>query len=728
MTTLIFTLRGLDGEVIPNTEFKIIAGYPDDAFDPDLEIPSSQTFTTDGLGQATVELAAINLPYYVSKATNSIDDYIAFKLYVPESDVPLSAEFLYVDLGTHLHTLADKSMYTFIEAKVAVFNAVEQTVALAAGAAASASAASVSAAAALVSENAAEAAKIAAEAAADAAEESAAVVATHIAGLRATVGAFDGQLAFVSGYYSVGDGGGGFFRWNSASTSTDDGGITIKATASTTGRWVRIYSAPIDARWFGCKGDGSTDDYAGLSAASAAAAGGALYIPEGNYYVTNTIPLYSKTTYYGDGQNSTVITQTSANAPVMASTGYLGGASPTGDCIVRGLRVVGNTAIGSSNHGIVLRDYYSRIEHVRAAVTGGDAIHITTRTSAGTAIGGTLVENRIIDVDISDPVGYGIYVGELDNNKLTDGFIVNATINLSATSPDGIFIGSSAGWALSNIHVYGSPTAYALRVANAYHTNLSNIYVEGFTEAALYAPRIQRALAISNFTAKNEQAGKPAIRLDKSSLVTTTKVSISGLCVVNDSAADVYAIKTDTSSIYVSLGDHVLEQKNTGLITLLDMTTPSRCLRVTDAAIDGELRESTNKRSLIYEGMALAQSSTSQFTASSPAVSITKAFSIYGVGSYTSVMGTVHVNSRANYNGTRRCTYVGQVYIQAKLNGTDAWVVALDTIVAPSGFTSAPAATISDNGDGTGTLTIEFTPNDTDGYGAVKLILCPSES
>lgn len=188
MTTLIFTLRGLDGEVIPNTEFKIIAGYPDDAFDPDLEIPSSQTFTTDGLGQATVELAAINLPYYVSKATNSIDDYIAFKLYVPESAVPLSAEFLYVDLGTHLHTLADKSMYTFIEAKVAVFNAVEQTVTLAAGVAASASAAStsasaasVSAAAALVSENAAEAAQTAAEAAAVAAEENAAATATHIA-------------------------------------------------------------------------------------------------------------------------------------------------------------------------------------------------------------------------------------------------------------------------------------------------------------------------------------------------------------------------------------------------------------------------------------------------------------------------------------------------------------------------------------------------------------------
>ena len=532
----------------------------------------------------------------------------------------------------------------------------------------------------------------------------------------------------VSCYATAGDGGGGQFWWDSASTAADNGGTIIQATGFSTGRWMRVYNAPIDARWFGCKGDGSTDDYAGLAAASAAAVGGALYIPEGNYYVTNTIPLYSKTTYYGDGQNSTVITQTSANAPVMASTGYLGGASPTGDCIVRGLRVVGNTAIGSSNHGIVLRDYYSRIEHVRAAVTGGDAIHLTTRTSAGTAIGGTLVENRILDVDISDPVGYGIYVGELDNNKLTDGFIVNATINLSSTSPDGIFIGSSAGWALNNIHVYGSPTAYALRVANAYHTNLSNIYVEGFTEAALYAPRIQRALAISNFTAKNEQAGKPAIRLDKSSLVTTAKVSISGLCVVNDSAADVYAIKTDTSAIYVSLGDHVLEQKSTGLITLLDMTTPSRCLRVTDAAIDGELRESTNKRSLIYEGMALAQASTSQFVASSPAVSIAKTFSISGVGNYTSVMGTVHVNSRANYNGTRRCTYVGQVYIQAKLNGTDAWVVALDTIVAPSGFTSAPAATISDNGDGTGTLTITFTPNDTDGYGAAKLILCPSES
>lgn len=71
--------------------------------------------------------------------------------------------------------------------------------------------------------------------------------------------------------WSAGDGG-GLFRWDSTSTATDDGGITIKETATTTGRWVRQFSqAEIAPEWFGARGDGTTNDQAAVQSAVTAA-------------------------------------------------------------------------------------------------------------------------------------------------------------------------------------------------------------------------------------------------------------------------------------------------------------------------------------------------------------------------------------------------------------------------------------------------------------------------
>jgi len=81
-----------------------------------------------------------------------------------------------------------------------------------------------------------------------------------IAELRSNVGTYDGQVASVAGYYAAADGGGGFFRWNAASSATEDNGLVIKATASATGRWFRLYDAPVNVRMFGAVCDGSTDD------------------------------------------------------------------------------------------------------------------------------------------------------------------------------------------------------------------------------------------------------------------------------------------------------------------------------------------------------------------------------------------------------------------------------------------------------------------------------------
>jgi len=62
------------------------------------------------------------------------------------------------------------------------------------------------------------------------------------------------------------------------------------------GTWVRIYSGKVDARWFGAKGDGTTDDTIALQRAIdhvAKGSGGGIVVPPGVYPVTNlTVPAY----------------------------------------------------------------------------------------------------------------------------------------------------------------------------------------------------------------------------------------------------------------------------------------------------------------------------------------------------------------------------------------------------------------------------------------------------
>jgi|GEM_PF-5815061 len=126
-----------------------------------------------------------------------------------------------------------------------------------------------------------------------------------------------GDTIIVSGYYSLGDGGGGNFFWDGASTETDNGGTIIEPTGGGTGRWIReSNNGVINVRWFGAKGDGITDDTNKIQTAInyinalplgtqfSTNVGGTLKIPRGDYVVT-TITLKQGVTLNGDGARST---------------------------------------------------------------------------------------------------------------------------------------------------------------------------------------------------------------------------------------------------------------------------------------------------------------------------------------------------------------------------------------------------------------------------------------
>lgn len=117
---------------------------------------------------------------------------------------------------------------------------------------------------------------------------------TVITSLRANAGLYNKQVVNVLGCYSVGDGGGGVFYWDSASTAAEDIGTIVKPTATTTGRWKRVYDGPLNVKWFGAKGDGTTDDTDAFHAAItivAANGGGQVDCPfgRGERYAVNLV-------------------------------------------------------------------------------------------------------------------------------------------------------------------------------------------------------------------------------------------------------------------------------------------------------------------------------------------------------------------------------------------------------------------------------------------------------
>ena len=126
MPDLVLTVRGLDGNVIPNTQFKVSPAFPDDTYNPETSLTEDVLFTTDSLGVASLSLPASTNPYYVTRAVMNTDGMIAYKLFVPATTATLTLGMVYVDLKSQLKLTNDKALYTMIESKVSMLVALEQ--------------------------------------------------------------------------------------------------------------------------------------------------------------------------------------------------------------------------------------------------------------------------------------------------------------------------------------------------------------------------------------------------------------------------------------------------------------------------------------------------------------------------------------------------------------------------------------------------------------------------
>lgn len=151
-------------------------------------------------------------------------------------------------------------------------------------------------------------------------------IAVNIAALKALVvtNFTTGSQVMVAGYYAVGDGGGGVFTYNSGSSATDNGGTIIQPTVGA-GRWLRASpNTQLNARQFGAKGDGATNDTTPIATALAlavATTGASLYFPPGTY-ITDTMSFTGANglTLYGDGMGVSVLKGRAATRVLVADT------------------------------------------------------------------------------------------------------------------------------------------------------------------------------------------------------------------------------------------------------------------------------------------------------------------------------------------------------------------------------------------------------------------------
>jgi Phage tail repeat like/Pectate lyase superfamily protein len=124
----------------------------------------------------------------------------------------------------------------------------------------------------------------------------------------------------VKGYYSAFDGGGGLFYWDeSDTTSTADGATILNVSGgNASGRWKRDWIGAISPRWFGARGNGTSDDTAPMQACFDRAKAGRypIYIPAG-IYKCNIVSSSGLLVIEGASTAETVLRAQDSNLPIL---------------------------------------------------------------------------------------------------------------------------------------------------------------------------------------------------------------------------------------------------------------------------------------------------------------------------------------------------------------------------------------------------------------------------
>jgi hypothetical protein len=234
-----------------------------------------------------------------------------------------------------------------------------------------------------------------------------------------------------------------------------------------------IFELQVNAKVFGAKGDGVTDDTAAIQAAiDSLTAGGEVYFPPGTYNISAALNLSTQSVVLrGASRFACLIRQTTASAKIVNITANF--------CGVQGLSFIysstptsGGTAIYVTKSYVTLDDFAVRSAYIGVHFVGSDA-----------------VAGKVTNFEILDYESIGLYVQSL-NDLFVSRFIMNAG-NATRGALGGIrlidkveaFICSDGDILLGAYSLTTEATSYALGVRPAYN-NFTNVFFDSAANSA----------------------------------------------------------------------------------------------------------------------------------------------------------------------------------------------------------------------------------------------------
>jgi hypothetical protein len=155
-----------------------------------------------------------------------------------------------------------------------------------------------------------------------------------------------------------------------------------------------------------------------------------------------------------------------------ATSGY-----PVG---ISDIKIDGNSATsGSSGHGLVSMNYWSKFENISITNVAGDGFLFSAQSQNGTHISNTCVEPRLFNIQVRTCGGTGIHVADNGTglNSCTDGFLERCIVAGAGTA--GINVEMAPGWQAYANHVYGTGTHGAV-FSKCYATRVHHNYIDGY--------------------------------------------------------------------------------------------------------------------------------------------------------------------------------------------------------------------------------------------------------
>jgi hypothetical protein len=240
-----------------------------------------------------------------------------------------------------------------------------------------------------------------------------------------------------------------------------------------------------------------------------------------NYAVANNMPVYFRKTTYKIESGITVPTNLylDGNGATISAKGYFAAFNLT-DCVVtiKNLKFVGlGNMSATDNKAIKGAFFFSTFDNIwiEGFYRGIDL--------TGASVDHSLVENRLINITVYDCYQC-IKLGDNDGNaRGTDGTLENVNIRCN-NSEYGLQINTGSGWKINNVHVFGE-VATAIFVVNAYACDISNIYIEYFTDHGLFI-NTQGNVNVNNMSIFIDEQNSDCIYVEKSGWTTTSNVFV----------------------------------------------------------------------------------------------------------------------------------------------------------------------------------------------------------